>query len=229
MNMKIFVIIPSFNEEKRIGQVLKDLSVLEYQVVVVDDGSIDQTREVVKKYSVDYLRHKINRGQGAALRTGTDYALAQGADLIVHFDADGQFLVKEIAEIIKPLVDEDNQIVFGSRFLGVKSDLHFLKKNFILPIARLINFVFFGVKTSDPQNGFRAFKSSVAKKIQIEQDGGAHCSEILAKAFQAKLKIKEVPVTVLYHRFGQSLFTSRGRGQSGWQIVKDLLFSKITK
>ncbi|MCB9802588.1 glycosyltransferase family 2 protein [Candidatus Nomurabacteria bacterium] len=227
--MKIFVIIPSFNEAERIGRVLEELSILPYQVVVVDDGSSDQTAEVLKNYSVDYLRHKINRGQGAALRTGTDYALEQGADIIVHFDADGQFLTTEIEKIIYPLKNQEIEIVFGSRFLGIKSEINFLKKFFILPFAHLVNFLFFGIRTTDPQNGFRAFKSSVAKKIQIEQDGGAHCSEILAKAFQNKLKWKEVPVTVLYNRFGQSVFASRGRGQSGLQILRDLLFSKIIK
>jgi glycosyltransferase involved in cell wall biosynthesis len=220
--MKVFIIIPAYNEEKRIAQVLQELSVLAYQVVVVDDGSVDQTREVVKKYSVDYLRHKINRGQGAALRTGTDYALAQGADIIVHFDADGQFLVKEISEVIQPLLSGDYDIVIGSRFLGRQSEMPKLKRYIYFPLAHLVNFLFFKIKTTDPQGGFRAFKASVAGKIKIEQDGMAHCSEILAKAFQSKLKIKEVPITVLYHHFGQKF-------SGGLKTVKDLLFSKITK
>jgi glycosyltransferase involved in cell wall biosynthesis len=227
--MKIFVVIPAFNEAKRIGQVLQELSDLPYQVVVVDDASTDNTSEVAGGFSVAVLRHQINRGQGAALRTGTDYAVAQGADIIVHFDADGQFLTKEIKKMIEPLENKEAEIVFGSRFLGIKSDIYFLKKSFILPVARLINLLFFNIKTTDPQNGFRAFLASVADKIAINQDGGAHCSEILAKAFHHKLKWKEVSITVLYERFGQSIFASRGRGQSGLQILKDLLFSKFIK
>lgn len=220
--MKIFVVIPSYNEAERIGQVLQDLSALPYQVVVVDDGSVDQTRAVVKKYSIDYLRHKINRGQGAALRTGTDYALNQGADIIVHFDADGQFLVREISEVIQPLLSGDYDIVIGSRFLGRQSEMPKLKKYIYFPLAHLVNFLFFKIKTTDPQGGFRAFKATVADKIKIEQDGSAHCSEILAKVFQHNLKWQEVPVTVLYRHFGQNF-------SGGLKIVVDLLFSKITK
>ena len=92
--MKIFVVIPAFNEEKRIAQVLTELSNFSYQVVVVDDSSSDKTSQVASQFQVAVLQHKINRGQGAALRTGTDYAISKAADIIVHFDADGQFLVK---------------------------------------------------------------------------------------------------------------------------------------
>ncbi|MBT7553145.1 glycosyltransferase, partial [bacterium] len=123
--MKIFVVIPAFNEEKRIAQVLTELSNFSYQVVVVDDSSSDKTSQVASQFQVAVLQHKINRGQGAALRTGTDYAISKAADIIVHFDADGQFLVKEIKKIIEPLEKSEAEIVFGSRFLDIKSDIYF--------------------------------------------------------------------------------------------------------
>lgn len=221
--MNIFVVIPAYNEAKRIGQVLDDLSVWPYQVVVVDDASIDQTTQVVASYpKVVLLRHKINRDQGAALQTGNQYALAKQADIIVHFDADGQFVASEIADMIKPILDEGYDIVFGSRFLSKKSQMPFLKRQIIFPLARLVNRFFLGIKTSDPQSGFRAMTAKTAKIINIEQDGKAHCSEIMAKAFEYKLKIKEVPITVIYHRFGL------GFGH-GFKILKDILFSKINK
>lgn len=219
----IFVVIPAYNEAKRIGQVLEDLSVLPYKVIVVDDGSDDNTAEIVSSYDkVSLLRHKINRDQGAALQTGNQYALSQGADIIVHFDGDGQFLAKEIAELIRPISEKGYDMVFGSRFLGKKSDLPFLKQYIIFPLARLVNRVFLGIKTTDPQSGFRAMNRSSAEKIKIEQDGKAHCSEIMAKAFEYKLKVKEVPITVIYHEFGQGL-------SHGFKILKDILFSKISK
>ena len=220
--MQVFIIIPAYNEEKRIGQVLQDLSALPYRVVVVDDASQDRTVEIAEKYNTDILIHKINRDQGAALQTGNKYALEQGADIIVHFDADGQFLVKEISDLIAPLIEKKYDIVFGSRFLEKKSDIPAFKKNIIFPLARLVNRVFLGIKTSDPQSGFRAMTRDVAQKIIIEQDGKAHCSEIMAKAFEYKLKIKEVPMTVIYHEFGQ------GMGH-GFKILKDLLVNKIIK
>lgn len=225
--MKIFIIIPAYNEEKRIGQVLKELSVLPYQVVVIDDASSDHTSAIAKKFGVTLLRHKINRGQGAGLQTGNQYALSQGADIIVHFDGDGQFLVTEIADFIKE-IENGYDIVFGSRFLGKKSDVPKIKNNLIFPIARIVN-LFLGIRLTDPQNGFRAFSKKAAQFVQISNDGAAHCSEISAKAFKHKLKIKEIPIFVQYHRFGQSFLTSRGRGQSGLQIIIDLLFSKISK
>ena len=221
--MKIFVVIPAYNEEQRIGQVLKELSALPYQVVVVDDASTDNTYNIACSYKVDVLRHRVNRDQGAALASGNVYALSQGADIIVHFDADGQFLAKEIADIIKPIISEGCDIVFGSRFLGKKSNLPFFKEKIIFPLARIFNKVFLGVSLSDPQSGFRAMTRATAQKIVIEQDGKAHCSEIMAKAYEYKLKIKEVPIRVIYHNeFGQ--------GMSGaLKILKDLLFSKILK
>ncbi len=220
--MKIFIIIPAWNEEERIAVVLEQLCALDYKIIVVDDGSSDQTYKIASSYPVTLLRHKINRIQGAALQTGNDYALARGADIIVHFDADGQFLVDEIKDVVQPILDNQADIVFGSRFLDKKSEIPWLKEKIYFPIGRIINRVLFGIKSSDPQSGFRAMTGQTARKIRIEQDDFSHCTEIMAKAFEYKLRIKEVPITVVYHRFGQNL-------AGGIKIVKDLLFSKIIK
>lgn len=220
--MKIFVVIPAWNEAKRIRPVLESLISLPYELVVVDDASSDDTYKIVSEYPVSLLRHKVNRGQGAALQTGNDYAISRGADIIVHFDADGQFLVEEIKDIIQPLVDGQADIVFGSRFLGKKSQMPWLKEKIYFPIAKLVNRVLLGIKSSDPQSGFRAMTKDTAQRIQIMHDEYAHCSEIIAKAFNYKLRIKEVPMTVIYRDFGQ------GFG-GGVKILKDLLFSKFIK
>ncbi len=227
--MRVFVVIPAFNEEQSIGSVLAELKNLPYEVVVINDASSDQTAKIVEQFPVVLLSHRLNRGQGAALQTGNDYALKMGADIIVHFDADGQFLVKEISEIIAPLLTQQYDIVFGSRFLDKKSELPWLKDKLIFPIARLINRLFLGIKLTDPQSGFRAMTKETAAKIIIEHDGAAHCSEIAAKAHKLKLRIKEVPMTVKYFSFGQSLLAGKGRGQGGLQIIKDLLFNKLSK
>src|SRR3989344_2225446 len=168
--MKIFVIIPAYNEAERIGLVLEDLKPFPYSVVVVDDGSSDNTAEIVSRYPAVLLRHQINRDQGAALETGDQYALRQGADIIVHFDADGQFLAKEIEEVLAPIIHENYDVVFGSRFLGKKSQLPWFKKNIFFPLARIVNRVLLNVKFSDPQNGFRALSRSAAQLIKIEQE-----------------------------------------------------------
>lgn len=189
---------------------------------MVDDGSVDNTVQVARKYKVDILRHKVNRGQGAALETGNEYALRNGADIIVHFDGDGQFLTSEIKDVVAPLLSNQYDIVFGSRFLDKKSSMPWVKEKIYLPIASLVNRVILGVKSSDPQNGFRAMTRDTASQIKIENDEYAHCSEIIAKAFAYKLRVKEVPVTVIYRDFGQGF-------AGGLKIIKDLLFSKISK
>lgn len=220
--MKTFVILPAYNEARRIGQVLQDLSALPYEVVIVDDASNDDTYKIASKYKVDLLQHKVNRGQGAALQTGNNYALSQGADIIVHFDADGQFLAEEIKDIIQPLLTGEADIVFGSRFLSKKSHIPWLKEKIYFPLARLVNRLLLGIKSSDPQSGFRAMTRATAKQIEIVNDEYAHCSEIIAKAFAHNLRIKEVPMTVIYRDFGQ------GFG-GGIKILKDILISKISK
>ncbi|HKM40742.1 MAG: glycosyltransferase family 2 protein [Patescibacteria group bacterium] len=223
--MKIFCVIPAYQEENNIKKVINEVLDLVDFLIIVDDGSSDQTYQVANEIISDKLKvlqHPINLGQGAALQTGNEYALKKGADIIVHFDADGQFLSQEIKKLVTVLIEEDLDIVFGSRFLEIKSDLPPLKKNLIMPLARIFNRLFFGIKTSDPQSGFRVFKARVASEIEIENNRMAHCTEILAKVHQKKLKMKEVAITVLYSEFGQKFSGS-------FKIIKDLFFKKISK
>ena len=142
----IFCIIPAYNEEKNILKVvdacLKEID----KIVVVDDASTDKTVDILRNNisseKLIILNHLTNRGQGAALQTGNEYALANKAQIIVHFDADGQFLAKEIKDIIKPIKEDGADIVFGSRFLEKKSKIPWFKEKIILPLAKLINKIF---------------------------------------------------------------------------------------
>lgn len=220
--MRIFCIIPAYNEEKNIVKTIREVQPLVDKVVVVDDCSSDNTVRLLETNFSDIkiLKHTINRGQGAALQTGNDYAIQKKADIIVHFDADGQFLATEIKDLTNPIKNNEADIVFGSRFLEKKSDIPWFKEKIIFPVARLVNKTLLGVNLTDPQNGFRAMKVEVAKKIKIRQDGMAHCSEILNKAFKYKLNVKEVPITVIYNEFGQ-------RFSGGIKIFRDLLISKL--
>jgi len=221
VNSKIYIVIPASNEAQNIAAVLANLAQYDYQVVVVNDGSVDETAQEVKKFANVYLlSHLINRGMGAALQTGNEFALQQGAEVIVHFDADGQFLAEEIKDIISPIIKGEADIVFGSRFLGKKSNMPPFKKYVIIPLAHLINKIFTGSTLTDPQNGFRAMSQKAASQIKIEQDGMAHNTEIISKAFASGLKIKEVPVTVIYHNFGQ-------RFSGGLKIIKDLILARL--
>jgi len=222
--MSVFVIIPAFNEEKNIPTILKDIFSLypDFKIVVVDDGSTDATFNTAKENGAIVLKHIINRGQGAALKTGTDYALRQGAEIIVHFDADRQFEPKEINLMIEPILKDGVSAVLGSRFLSSKNNLPWTKKRIILPLARVINFLFTGCWLSDAHNGFRALSRSMAELLDLKQDRMAHNSEIIRLIKKNKMPFQEKGVTVYYYRYGQNW-------RGGLRIVKDLIIGNFLK
>lgn len=217
----MFVIIPAYNEEKTIAPVVRGVFASNpgVQVVVVDDGSSDKTARLAKEGGAIVLQHIINRGQGAALQTGNTYALRAGADVIVHFDADGQFEPQEIGSLIAPIERGEAEVVLGSRFLQ-DNTVPWSKKYLVLPAARLVNFIFTGLWLSDAHNGFRAMTRRATETIKISQDRMAHNSEIVRQIKENKLSFVEVPVTVRYHRYGQGI-------GGGFKIIKDLLFGKF--
>ena len=219
--MKIACVIPAWNEAANISKVVNGVKAYADEIIVVDDGSKDETAVLAGKTGAIVIRHPINRGQGAALQTGNDYALANGADIIVHFDADDQFRADEIKDMVAPIIENRADIVFGSRFLGKKANFPPFKKYLIMPLAKIFTRSL-GLKLSDPQNGFRALNRRAAKAIRIANREMAHASEIQIKAGQSGLKIAEVAVTVTYHRPGQGL-------SGGFNIMRDLLIHKIIK
>ncbi len=217
--MNIFVVIPAFNEIERIEKTLIDLSKSgSYQIVVVDDGSTDGTAAIAEKYAV-VLRHPINRGMGAALATGTAYAVQQGADIVVHFDADGQHSAADIPRIVAPIIDKKAEVVFGSRYLG-NSHVPFSKKYLIHMPARVLQNALTGIRLTDVHNGFRAMSRDAAGKIRIQQDRMAHASEIVAEVHRLGLPFTEVPVTISYREYGQGF-------AAGIRILKDLIVRKL--
>jgi polyprenyl-phospho-N-acetylgalactosaminyl synthase len=219
---KVFCVIPAYNEAKNIEKIVAEVKPLVNRVVVVDDGSSDNTFSLANIGGIDLLRHIINRGQGAALRTGTDYSLAKGADIVVHFDADGQFLSQDIARVIKPIEIGTSQVVYGSRFLDQEANISMpiLKRYLIMPLAKAVNKIFFKIDLTDPQSGFRALSKEALNKIRWQQDGMAHCSEIMLLVKKNNLKVTEVPIQVIYRRFGQNFF-------SGIKILKDLFIALL--
>ncbi|MBU4332086.1 glycosyltransferase family 2 protein [Patescibacteria group bacterium] len=241
--MKIFIIIPAYNEREAVNRVIERAQCYG-QVVLVDDGSTDDTLKRVQSCGVLTLRHCVNCGQGAALKTGIDYALASGAEIIVTMDSDGQHRPEEIPQIVKPIERGEVDIVLGSRFLEVSTNgtphnslrsyagrakdhkdcmkfkIPFSKEWLVLKPAIFFERLFTGLKLTDVHQGFRAMSREAAKKIQITQDKMAHATEIISEIKRNKLRCKEVPVTVVYNEYGQ------GMG-GAWKILKDLFFKKI--
>jgi len=217
------VVIPAYNEERMIGEVVAGLKDKVSQIIVVNDGSTDLTAKMAKQAGADVISHSLNRGQGAALQTGIIYALNKGADVIVTFDADGQFLSAEIDQIIKPLLLGQVDVTLGSRFLDDRSDIP-KEKLLILKVATWVTNLYTGLKLTDIHNGFRGLSRQAAALIEIRQDGMAHASEILEQIRKHNLKYQEVPVTIKYTDY------SRAKGQkvtNSFRIIKDLLLSRL--
>lgn len=217
----VFIVVPAYNEAKNIGRVIRGLFEHGWnKVVVVDDGSSDETATAARAAGATVLCHEINRGQGAALQTGNDYCLSAGAQMIVHFDGDGQFNPADISLAVKKMQQDGYDIIFGSRFLGKYSNLPWTKKNLILPIGKLVNRLLTGTNLSDAHNGFRIMNRQAAKKINITRDGMAHNSEIVVETNKLGLFFAECPVEVIYYEYGQGV-------GGGFKIIWDIILKKI--
>jgi polyprenyl-phospho-N-acetylgalactosaminyl synthase len=211
-----FVVIAAFNEARAIGRVLADLASLPHRIVVVDDGSTDETAEVAARAGAEVLRHPINLGQGAALQTGIDYALLLGAGHVVTFDADGQHRADEIAVLLAALSAHDADFALGSRFRGTTVELPTLRR-LMLRAATLFTRVTTGLEVTDAHNGLRAMTRRGAARIRLRQNRMAHASEILHQIAASGLRYVEVPVTIQYSRY------SLAKGQRASEFVVILL------
>ncbi len=219
----LFVIVPAYNEEKNIGRVLGGLfSHGHKNIVVVDDGSNDNTAQAATEAGAVVLKHEVNRGQGAALQTGNDYALQNGASTVVHFDADGQFNPADIDGALIAMKAKGADVLLGSRFLDNRSEIPWTKKYIVLPISRFINGLITGLKLTDVHNGFRVLSRNALEKIKISQDRMEHNSEIIKQIKEHKLNFIEHPVEVKYFNYGQGV-------DGGVKILQDILAAKFLK
>jgi hypothetical protein len=219
--MRVIAVIAAFREVPRVQAAVKACFPYVERVIVVDDGSRDGTAEEALAGGALVLRHTINRGQGAALKTGTLAALELGAEAIVHLDADGQHDPSFIPALIQPLQQQEADIVFGSRFLGMKAIDMPLMRSVLMRGIKLFNIFALGIPSTvrDPQTGMRAFTAAAVPMLDFQQDGMAHCSEILRLATK-NLRWKEVPVVVRYTK--DSLEKGQWRGgvvQIVWQLL----------
>jgi polyprenyl-phospho-N-acetylgalactosaminyl synthase len=226
MNENVFVIVPAFNEAGVIEETLSGLLQRGFQVVVVDDASVDNTASILKGMPVHYLRHRINLGQGAALQTGIRYALKKGASVFVTFDADGQHDAADIQPMIDRLASGQRDIIFGSRFASDRpSRVPILRKG-VLHLARYLNFLLTGILLTDAHNGLRVFNRQTAEVIHIVENGMAHATELLITTKKFKLRYEEMPVTIRYTPY------SRKKGQKishSFKVLQDILLYKIFK
>jgi glycosyltransferase involved in cell wall biosynthesis len=199
-----------------------------YSIVVVDDGSAMLERQFIPRdipRNLWYLRHVSNLGAGAAVETGTRFALRQGAQIIVHFDADGQHIPALIEKLVQPIVDGTADVVMGSRFMQA-SDCALVpwKKRLLLKAGVFVSWLFTGVWLTDTHIGFRAISHTIAERIQMTENGYAHCTEILELIRKSGARYIEVPTAVRYTPYsvskGQSMLNSVN-------ILFDLVLRKL--
>ena len=215
-NKKVCVIVPFYNEEEVIEKVLTELIISNYQVLAIDDGSTDKSNEIVRKMNCVLLRHPSNFGQGAALQTGISFArLTPKIEYYVTFDSDGQHQVSDIIHVLKPLENSETDFVFGTRFRDDKTKFPLLKR-IVLMAAIKYTQLSTGVTITDTHNGFRAFNKVAANKINLNFSGMTHASEFVEKAGQSGLRIKEIPVHILYTKY------AKRKGQSLWNSINIL-------
>src|SRR5262249_54514732 len=176
---QVYVVIPAYNEGPVISRVVGGVTRAGYPAVVVDDGSRDATAQAASAAGATVITHPFNLGQGAALQTGIDYALTQGAEVIVTFDADGQHRVSDISRLTEALVQARADFALGSRFLGQAPNLPPLRR-LLLRAATLFTRLTTGLELTDSHNGLRAMTRRGAAAIPLRQNRMAHPPECLA-------------------------------------------------
>lgn len=199
----LWVIIPAYNEARVIADVLRQVCANCSNVVVVDDGSTDDTASISKGANAHVVRHPINLGQGAALETGIQYALLNGAQYVATFDADGQHSIDDVLEMLDRLIHSGVDIVIGSRFLGDAAEIPW-NRRLILRLATLFTNLTSGISLSDAHNGLRVMTASTAAQLHIQQNRMAHASEIVSTIKNLRLRYVESPVRVRYTAYSIS-------------------------
>jgi hypothetical protein len=202
----IALVIPAYNESAHIRQVLDalpaDVCGLPIHPIVVDDGSSDDTMERARAAGAAAVHLPLNRGQGAALRTGYRLALATGARIVVTMDADGQHKPSELPRLVQPILDGEVDVVNGSRVLGQADPTHTARKLGIKLFAWLLS-VLTTSRVTDPACGYRAVRTEGLRGLHFYQDQ-FHNSEFILEASKHKLATREVPVTVAARLSGDS-------------------------
>ena len=194
---KVWVIIAAYNEGQMIEKTVASVLAHVDNVVVVDDCSEDDTAQKAYETGAYVLRHPINLGQGGALQTGIEYALKNGAEYIVTFDADGQHNAAEILPMLLALKQIKSDIALGSRFLGTALNLPW-RRRVVIKLAIIFTQLTCGIKLTDVHNGFRIMTRKFCKQFSFNQNRMAHASEILNYISKSNIKFIEFPVTITY-------------------------------
>lgn len=227
---RVCVIIPAYNEEKVIEDVIKKAkkefskSKFDIDVVLINDGSKDNTKLQAEKAGVFVIDHILNSGAGSATATGLSYANRQNYDIAVTMDADGQHSPKDVLSGIDFLEKNNIDLAIGSRLIDSRG----MSKVKILGNKGLsfITFLLFGVNVTDSQSGLRVYSKNALEKLRWKTAGYEFCSEMIWRAKQSGLKIDEYPIQAIYTDY------SRAKGQNNWNavnIIKRLFKQRVVE
>lgn len=220
---QIVVILPAYNEGKSLGDLLKrmpgEIGDKKLGVLVVDDGSDDDTYGVAKQAGALVVRNRINRGQGAASRLGYDVLVKHNVPFGVTMDSDGQHQHEDIEKLMEPIFEDKYDLVIGSRILGKKEESAFLRSFGVTLFTKIIN-ALTGMKLTDCSSGFKAFNISKMRKLELREDQ-FQSAEVIIEAAKKGLRIGEIPITITKRKHGRS---KKGKDWSyGLNFAKTIL------
>tara|TARA_B100000212_G_scaffold316360_1_gene271190 strand:- start:228 stop:905 length:678 start_codon:yes stop_codon:yes gene_type:complete len=216
----IYVVVPAFNEQKVIKDIINSLLKKFSNVIVVNDGSNDRTLEIINDLDIKVLSHEINLGVGAAVQTGFDYvSKIPNAKAVITFDADGQHHVEDAVAMAKEILICEEGIIFGTRFPKHSKNIPKVKR-FVLKLIAKITDLVTGVTLTDAHNGLKAYKISTIKELELQFSSYSYESELITQVAKKKIEYKEMPTDIKYTSYsikkGQKLL-------NGLLIIEDLL------
>jgi glycosyltransferase involved in cell wall biosynthesis len=201
-SMKIVAIIPAYNEEETVASVIKDTLPYVNEVIVINDGSTDDTKEIAESAGADVIDNIVNRGLGKTIKRGYEEALKRDADVIVQLDADGQYLAKEIPLLVQPVLNNETDLVLGSRLENIRYNMPILKRfgnNAFSFVLRILT----GADVKDGQTGFRAVRRQVLE-MAMPANKYTYTQEMIIKTTKEGWRIKSVPITFVERVSGES-------------------------
>jgi len=227
--VRVAIVIPAYNEASVIGGVIRSIKSkanprIKLDVVVVNDGSIDETARKATSAGAVVIDHILNSGAGGATSTGLRYAQLHNYDIVATMDADGQHSAKDVMNGVEKLRSSKYDLLIGSRLIDSKGMSR--TKVFGNKSLSFITFLLFGIRVTDSQSGMRIFSRSAIEKLRWKATGYEFCSEMLWRASQLKLAVSEYPIEAIYTDYSIS------KGQNNWNafnILKSLIKQRLVE
>lgn len=198
---KTLIAIPAWNEEKHIGKVVNELlNAGLNQIIVIDDGSTDNTAQIARSYGARVLSHLFNIGVGGAFSTALIYAKEKGYNYLLTMDGDGQHWVGDVVSLYREIKKNGSDVICGSRFLENSKEIPVIRR-LVLKVSNLLTSHLFGIPTTDSQSGLRAFSRQAIVNIEIHGLGYEVSSEIFSEISKKELVYSEISSRAIYSRY----------------------------